>query len=108
MLTPASGLYAELESKADAATVSALQTEVSTLSTTVGTLVGEDSNKSVRAIATEVLTEALIPENASESLDTLQEIAAWIQDHPEDAAEMNRAIQANTNSINTLNSSVGT
>lgn len=106
--TPASGLYAELENKADASTVSALQTEVSTLSTTVGTLVGEDSNKSVRAIATEVLTEALIPENASESLDTLQEIAAWIQDHPEDAAEMNRAIQANTNSINTLNSSVGT
>lgn len=107
VLTPASGFYAELESKADASTVSALQTEVGALGTTVSTLVGEDSDKSIRTIATEVLTEALIPENASASLDSLQEIAAWIQEHPENAAAMNSAIQTNTNSINTLSSSVG-
>lgn len=61
----------------------------------IATLVGEtegDNSKSVRAIATEVLTDALIPEDAKESLDTLQEIAAWIQSHPDDASAMNAAI----------------
>lgn len=33
-----------------------------------------------------------IPEGAQESLDTLTEIARWIQDHPDDAAAMNTAI----------------
>lgn len=36
----------------------------------------------------------LIPESAQESLDTLSEIAAWIQDHPDDASAMNAAITA--------------
>lgn len=39
------------------------------------------------------LTNQLIPEDAKESLDTLQEIAGWIQDHPEDIAEVNKDIQ---------------
>jgi hypothetical protein len=34
----------------------------------------------------------LIPENADEGLDSLQEIADWIQDHPKDAAAMNSSI----------------
>ena len=50
--------------------------------------------KSVRAIANEELVKQLIPENATEALDTLQEIAQWIQDHPADAAEMNEKITA--------------
>lgn len=62
------------------------------LDTKVVTLIGEDSNKSVRTIANEELAKQLIPEGAQESLDTLQEIAAWIQQHPEDAATMNQAI----------------
>ncbi len=52
-----------------------------------------DSGKSVRDLAADEIAKALIPENADESLDTLQEIAAWIQSHPEDAAKMNAAIQ---------------
>lgn len=44
---------------------------------------------SVREIARTVLVEQLIPENAADALDTLQEIAAWIQSHPGDAAAMN-------------------
>ena len=58
-----------------------------------------DANKSVRTIANEELAKQLIPEGAQESLDTLQEIAAWIQAHPGDAADMNTAISANTQSI---------
>ena len=34
----------------------------------------------------------MIPANASQSLDTLAEIAAWIQSHPDDASAMNTAI----------------
>lgn len=58
----------------------------------VDTLIGTDSGKSVRTIANEELTKQLIPEGAQESLDTLTEIAQWIQDHPDDAAAMNTAI----------------
>ncbi len=72
----ATGVFADLDNKAEKATVSSLQTEVSNLQGVVGTLVGTDTDKSVRTIATEVLSEVLIPENASESLDTLQEISA--------------------------------
>lgn len=60
----------------------------------VSTLVGEDAGKSARTIANEELTKQLIPEGAKESLDTLQEIAAWIQNHPDDASAMNAAIAA--------------
>ena len=58
----------------------------------VDTLIGEDANKSVRTIANEELAKQLIAEGADEALDTLQEIAQWIQDHPGDAAAMNDAI----------------
>lgn len=60
----------------------------------VATLVGGDAGKSARTIANEELTKQLIPEGAKESLDTLQEIAAWIQKHPDDASAMNAAISA--------------
>lgn len=65
------------------------------LATAVGkinTLIGSDASKSVRTIANEELAAQLIPSSAQESLDTLQEIAAWIQEHPGDAAAMNTAI----------------
>ena len=60
----------------------------------VDILVGEDAGKSVRTIANEELAAQLIPANAAEALNTLQEIAAWIQAHPGDAATMNAAIEA--------------
>lgn len=58
----------------------------------VDTLIGTDTGKSARTIANEELAKQLIPENAGESLDTLAEIAAWIQAHPGDASAMNAAI----------------
>ena len=58
----------------------------------VATLIGSDTGKSVRTIANEELAAQLIPESAKESLNTLSEIAAWIQAHPDDASAMNSAI----------------
>ena len=69
-----------------------LDTALKTVVTSVGTLIGSDAGKSARTIANEELAAQLIPESAQESLDTLGEIAAWIQEHPGDAATMNAAI----------------
>lgn len=67
----------------------------------VTTLIGEDANKSVRTIANEELAKQLIPEGAKESLNELQEIAAWIQSHPDSASAMNAAIVALQNKVDT-------
>ena len=69
-----------------------LQGNIDVVAGKVTTLVGDDANKSVRTIANEELAKQLVAEGAAESLDTLAEIAAWIQSHPEDAAAMNKAI----------------
>ena len=69
----------------------------------ITTLIGADADKSVRTIANEELVKQLIPSTAAESLNTLEEIAQWIQDHPEDASEMNEKINANAAAIEKLN-----
>ena len=87
------------------ATDTALETltgRVTTAETKISTLVGDDADKSARAIANEELAKQLIPENAKESLDTLAEIAAWIQAHPGDATAMNKAIADRTALVGTL------
>lgn len=88
-------LKAVIDAKAEA-------TDVTALSGKVTTLIGTDAGKSVRTIANEELAAQLIPETAKESLDTLAEIAAWIQDHPDDASAMNSAITALQNLVGTL------
>jgi hypothetical protein len=70
------------------------ETDIDAVESKVTTLIGDDTNKSVRTIANQELAAQLIPANAAEALDTLQEIAAWIQEHPGDAATMNSAISA--------------
>lgn len=75
------------------------QDNIDALSTKVNTLIGSDSNKSVRKIAAEELAAQLIPSDAQESLDTLEEIAQWIQDHPDSASAMNQQIQTNKEDI---------
>ena len=69
-----------------------LQDNIDVVAGKVTTLIGEDANKSVRTIANEELAKQLVAEGAKESLDTLAEIAAWIQKHPDDASAMNKAI----------------
>ena len=71
----------------------AIQDHKTAIDAKVTTLIGSDADKSVRKIANEELATQLIPANAAESLNTLQEIAAWIQDHPGDASAMNSAIE---------------
>lgn len=71
----------------------AIEAHKTAIDATVATLVGTDTNKSVRTIANEELAAQLIPESAKESLDTLTEIATWIQSHPDDASAMNQAIE---------------
>ena len=75
--------------------------ELSALNGRVGTLEGSDSGMSVRDIANNELAKILISGSTAttDALDTLQEIADWIQKHPEDAAKMNTAIQANAKAI---------
>ena len=72
----------------------------------VDTLIGSDTGKSVRTIAAEELAAKLIPENADAARDTLAEIAAWIQDHPDDAAAMNSAISALQTAVSGLQTTV--
>ena len=79
-----------------------LQGNIDTVSGKVTTLIGSDSGKSVRTIANEELAAQLIPEGAKQSLDTLQEIAAWIQAHPDDASAMNQAISTLETLVGTL------
>lgn len=69
---------------------------------TIDQLVGADKGKSVRAIANEELVAQLIPETADETLNTLKEIADWIQKHPNDAAAMNSAIEKLKTLIGTI------
>ena len=72
----------------------ALAGRVTTAEGKLNTLIGTDTDKSVRTIANEELAAQLIPENAKASLDTLQEIAAWIQNHTDDASAMNGRISS--------------
>lgn len=74
------------------AAIKAAQDAADAAQADVDTLIGTDTGKSARTIANEELAKQLIPENAQESLDTLAEIAAWIQAHPDDASAMNQAI----------------
>lgn len=93
VLTSAKG-YTDTEVGKINTTIEEIDDRLTSAEDTLDVLIGEDTGKSARAIAIEALAEALIPENANEARDTLEEIAAWIQQHPEDAAALNQAITA--------------
>ena len=80
--------------KTNADDIDALEGRATAVEGKVTTLIGDDASKSVRTIANEELAKQLIAEDADVKLDTLQEIAAWIQQHPKDASAMNAAIEA--------------
>lgn len=50
---------------------------------------------------------AIVNDNDASSINTLEEIAAWIGDHPDNAAAMNAKIVANGNAISALQTYVG-
>ena len=94
-----SDLQGEVDAVEDRAT--SLENRATAVEGKVNTLVGEDSNKSVREITQAEIAAQLA--GGGTSFDTLQEIAAWLKDHPEDVGEMNEKINANTDAIALLN-----
>lgn len=62
-------------------------------------LIGPDGEKSARTIANEELAEQLLSGKADASFKTLQDLAQWIEDHPENVAEINTKIQTNAENI---------
>lgn len=55
---------------------------------------GGKTEDEIKEIVIKELAAQLVPADAKESLNTIAEIAAWIQDHPDDAAQMNLDIDA--------------
>ena len=101
-LTAAVGRIAAIEGDyLKAADKTELQGNIDAANALITVLVGDDADKSVRAIAAEELAKQLIPENAAEAMNELREIAAWIQAHPGDASAMNEAILALQNKVDT-------
>ena len=94
-----SALQTEINSKAStsdlnsvASSVSTVSTGLSAVDTKVNTLIGDDQNKSARTIADEEVAKVIA--DAPASFDTLKEIADWISNHADDAAQMNSDIIA--------------
>ena len=68
----------------------------------VNTLVGDDAGKSARTIANEELAAQLLSGKADADFKTLQDLAAWLEDHPEDVATINTNIQNLQRLVGTL------
>lgn len=66
----------------------------SELANNIAAIVGDDSGKTIRAIAKEEV--ALVVDSAPEAFDTLKEIAVWIQDDQTGAAAMAEQIAAHS------------
>ena len=90
------GTVAEGKTLADmiADNAAAIQAHKTAVDGKVTTLIGTDADKSVRTIANEELAAQLLSGKADADFKTLQELATWIENHPEDAAAMNAAIGA--------------
>ena len=67
-----------------------IRLDITTIRTMLNTVIGTDTGKSMRAVAALVVAE--IVGDASDSFDTLEEIAAWIEAHPNDVAAMVKRI----------------
>ena len=82
--------------------------DIKNLTDAINKLTATSGDGSISDIVAKELAKALIPEDAKESLNELEEIAAWIQSHPDDVATMNAAIQANKDTIDALLAGMGT
>lgn len=79
--------------------------DLTALSGKVTTLIGDDANKSVRAISAEEV--AKIVADAPEAYNTLKELSDWLAEHETDASAMNSSIQKNKTDIANLTALVG-
>lgn len=67
-----------------------IRLDITTIRNMLAGVIGTDTGKSMRAVAALVVAE--IVGDASDSFDTLEEIAAWIEAHPNDVAAMVKRI----------------
>ena len=77
---------------------------LNTLNTKVGTLIGDDEDLSMRAVAAQEV--AKIVANAPAAFDTLKEIADWIENQPSDVTEINNRIGVLETKVGTLETNV--
>lgn len=80
--------------------------DAATLKNRVDTLVGVDVSKSVRTIANEELAAQLLSGKADADFKTLQQLAAWLENHPEEVSAINLDIINIKKLIGTLPTSV--
>lgn len=94
-----SDLQGEVDAVEDRAT--SLENRATAVEGKVTVLIGDDANKSVREITQAEIAAQLV--DGGTSFDTLQEIASWLKDHPEDVGEINKKINDNADAIALLN-----
>ena len=94
-----SNLQGEVDAVEDRAT--SLENRATAVEGKVTVLIGDDANKSVREITQAEIAAQLV--DGGTSFDTLQEIASWLKDHPEDVGEINKKINDNADAIALLN-----
>lgn len=88
-----SATYNDAQVKADIkANTEAINAHKTAIDTKVTTLVGSDTNKSVRTIANEELAAQLLSGRADADFKTLQDLATWLENHPESVAAINTSI----------------
>ncbi len=78
--------------------------DLSELQSVVTTFIGSDTGKTARAIAAEEVAKVVA--DAPTAFDTLQEIAAWIQDHPDSASDLNNRLTAVEGDMDSLETRV--
>lgn len=74
-------------------TTQTIQLSLTQTDNKVNTLIGNDPDKSVRTIANEELATQLLSGKADADFKTLQQLATWLENHPEDVNAINLAIQ---------------
>lgn len=79
----------------------AMQTKINANENAINTLNGTGEG-SVKKTAADAVAEYV--NGAGESLEVLEQMSAWLKEHPEDAAAMKVQINANKEAISTLNS----
>lgn len=81
----------------------ATATSVGDVNDRIDVLVGSDtSTGTIRDIARSELAAQLLSGKADDDFKTLEQLAAWLEDHPEDVAEINQAISDLQGKVNGL------
>lgn len=82
--------------------ISSVKTDGASRQEKLDTLIGEDASKSVRKIANEELVAQLLTGKADADFKTLKELAAWLEDHPEEVSAINLSIKNLQNLIGSI------